>query len=355
MNPLVIILICIPAFAAYVFGMAFAPILLKVMRKYSLWKKIHRSDLVTNPTIEDGFTKVHNAVLETQTPRVGGIVIAIGLFLSTILLWVISRTGSGLIIDTLDIVSRSQTWILFAVFFGCSIIGFFEELTVMYPGCIPHCPPHGLSRRTLFLIISVIAAVLAAWFFAKLGMHTVYIPFFSELDIGIWFVPFFFIVVLGTFSSRVIDGIDGLSGGVLMIAYIAYAVIAIANQQYHIAAFAGTVATATLAFLWYNAPPAAWYMGEVGMLPLTVCLALIAFLTDSVFVLPIIAFPLTVTALSSFIQIIAKRFFHKKVFVLAPLHHALQSRGWSNEAIVMRYWIIAMMSAICGVIIALVG
>ncbi len=355
MNALVIILICIPAFAAYLFGMAFAPVLLKIMRRLSLWKKIHRSDMVTNPTIEENFARIHNAALEIQTPRVGGIVIAIGLFLSTVILWIISKMGSGLIIDTLDIVSRSQTWILFAVFFGCVIIGFFEELTVMYPGSIPYCPPHGLSRRTLLSIISVIAIVLAGWFFIKLGMHTVYIPFARELDIGIFFVPFFFIVVLGTFSSRVIDGIDGLSGGVLMIAYIAYAVIAVAHQQYHIAAFAGTVATATLAFLWYNVPPAAWYMGEVGMLPLTVCLALIAFLTDSVFVLPIIALPLTITALSSFIQIISKRLFHRKIFTLAPLHHALQARGWSNEAIVMRYWIVAVMSAICGVIIALVG
>lgn len=355
MNPTVILLICIPAFVAYVVGMAAAPFLLMLMRRRQLWKKIHRMDKETNPTMEDDFGKIHDAKSEIDTPRVGGIIIAIGLFVSTLVLWIVSKTNSGIIVDSLDIISRSQTWILFAAFAGCSIIGFIEEMTVIFPGRLPLCPVHGLSRKMLVSIMTCISLFLAWWFYVKLGMHTIHIPFLGMLELGGAFIIVFIVVMLGTFSSRVIDGIDGLSGGVLAIAYIAFSIIALVNNQFHIAAFAGTVATATIAFLWFNVPPAKWYMGEVGMLPLTVCLAMIAFLTDSVIELAIIALPLTVTALSSAIQIVGKKVFGKKVFSLAPLHHALQARGWSNASIVMRYWMVAVISAICGVIIALVG
>ena len=355
MSASVILLICIPAFVAYVAGMLAAPFLLDAMHHFKLWKKIKRSDMDTNPTIEEAFTQVHNAQCEVVTPRIGGLVITIGLFVSTLVLWIVAKTHDGMIIGMLDIISRSQTWILFATFAGCAIIGFVEELTVIFPGRMPLCPVHGLSRRMLIGIMSCISLVLAWWFFVKLGMHAIKVPFFGIWELGGAFIIVFFITLLGTFSSRVIDGIDGLSGGVLAIAYIAYAIIAVANHQYHIAAFSGAVATATFAFLWYNVPPAKWYMGEVGMLPLTVCLALIAFLTDSVLELAIIALPLTVTALSSAIQIVSKKVFKKKVFSVAPLHHALQARGWDDATIVMRYWIVAVISAICGVIIALVG
>jgi phospho-N-acetylmuramoyl-pentapeptide-transferase len=108
-----------------------------------------------------------------------------------------------------------------------------------------------------------------------------------------------------------------------------------------------------LAFLWFNIPPARFYMGDTGMLGLTITLAIISFLTDSVLILPIIAFPLVLTSLSSVIQITSKRLFNKKVFKVAPLHHHFEAIGWSRERITMRYWVLTGVFAMLGVIIAL--
>jgi len=170
---------------------------------------------------------------------------------------------------------------------------------------------------------------------------------------GWMFVPFFVVVVLGTFSSGVIDGIDGLSGGVLAIIYSAFAMIAYFTGLYDIAALCGVIAGGTLAFLWFNIPPARFYMGETGMLGLTITLAIVAFLTDSVLLLPVIAFPLVATSLSSAIQLVSKKFFGgKKVFKIAPLHHHFEALGWSREKITMRYWVLTVFCAFVGLMIA---
>jgi len=111
-----------------------------------------------------------------------------------------------------------------------------------------------------------------------------------------------------------------------------------------------------LAFLWFNVPPARFYMGETGILALAVVLAVIAFLTDTVLLLPIIAFPLVVTSLSVIVQIVSYKFFNKhRVFKVAPLHHHFQAIGWPREKVVMRYWIVSVISAITGVILVLIS
>jgi phospho-N-acetylmuramoyl-pentapeptide-transferase len=110
-----------------------------------------------------------------------------------------------------------------------------------------------------------------------------------------------------------------------------------------------------LAFLWFNIPPARFYMGETGMLGLTVTLAIIAFLTREVLILPIIAFPLFVTSLSSSVQMFSKKYFHRKVFKVAPIHHHFEALGWPSYKVTMRYWVISIIFALIGVMIALIG
>ena len=106
-------------------------------------------------------------------------------------------------------------------------------------------------------------------------------------------------------------------------------------------------------FLWYNIPPARFYMGETGMLGLTLALAIIAFMTNSVIALPVVGILLVATSVSSAVQIFSKRYFGKKIFIIAPLHHHLQALGWSREKITMRYWVISLMAAVLGVIVAM--
>jgi phospho-N-acetylmuramoyl-pentapeptide-transferase len=162
--------------------------------------------------------------------------------------------------------------------------------------------------------------------------------------------------MLATFSTSVIDGIDGLAGGVLAIIFACFSIIAFMNNQVDISALAGAISGGILAFLWFNVPPARFYMGETGMLALTVVLAVLAFLTDTVLLLPIIALPLAATTASDIIQIASYRFFDKKrVFRIAPLHNHFLALGWSREKVVMRYWIVSVIFGISGVILALVS
>ncbi len=214
----------------------------------------------------------------------------------------------------------------------------------------------GLSRRNRILLVVAIGAVGAWWFFVKLGVASIAVPFLGSIYLGWLFIPFFILVVLATFSGSVIDGIDGLAAGVLASSYAAFATIAYFQHQVDIAVFCAVITGSILAFLWFNVPPARFYMGETGMLGLTVTLAVVAFLTNTVLILPVIALPLVVTSLSVIIQKLSRRFRKgKRVFKVAPLHHHFQAVGWSSEKVTMRFWITSIIFAIIGVIIALIS
>ncbi len=208
----------------------------------------------------------------------------------------------------------------------------------------------------MFAFVGLVGLLFALWFYFKLGTNSVHIPFLDiDLYLGWLFVPFFIFVVMGTFSSGVIDGIDGLAGGVMATIFASYATIAFFQNQIDIAAFSGVVAGGILAFLWINIPPARFYMGETGMLGLTLTLTVIAFLTNQVLLLPVIGFPLLFTSLSSFLQIISKKIYgpEGKIFKVAPVHHHFEAIGWSRAKITMRYWIISVVFSVTGIIIAL--
>nr|MBA3550801.1 phospho-N-acetylmuramoyl-pentapeptide-transferase [Patescibacteria group bacterium] len=170
------------------------------------------------------------------------------------------------------------------------------------------------------------------------------------------------IVVMALYSGGVIDGIDGLSGGVFASMFFAYGGIAFYQQQIDLAAFCAVLVGTILAFLWFNIPPARFYMSETGSMSLTITLAVVAFMTDALvggygfLVLPIIALPLLVTSASVIIQLLSKKFRDgKKVFRVAPLHHHFEAIGWPAYKVTMRYWIISIICAVLGMILALVG
>jgi phospho-N-acetylmuramoyl-pentapeptide-transferase len=163
------------------------------------------------------------------------------------------------------------------------------------------------------------------------------------------------LVTLAIYASGVIDGIDGLAGGVFAIIFMAYAGIAFAQNQVSLAAFAACVAGATFAFLWFNIPPARFYLSETGSMALTLALAVTAFSADSlgdgvgVAVLPIIAFPLFITVVTSALQVFFKKVFKRKLFHIAPIHHHFEVLGWPAYKVTMRYWIITIIASIFGI------
>ncbi|KKS95073.1 MAG: Phospho-N-acetylmuramoyl-pentapeptide-transferase, partial [Candidatus Giovannonibacteria bacterium GW2011_GWB1_43_13] len=131
--------------------------------------------------------------------------------------------------------------------------------------------------------------------------------------------------------------------------------IAFFQNQIDIAAFCAALTGSILAFLWFNIPPARFYMGETGMFGLTTSLTVVAFLTDAVIVLPIIAFPLVVTSFSIIIQLLSKKFLGRKIFLVAPLHHHFEAKGWPHYKVTMRFWVVSVVFAIIGMIIAVMG
>jgi phospho-N-acetylmuramoyl-pentapeptide-transferase len=196
--------------------------------------------------------------------------------------------------------------------------------------------------------------------FDKLEVVSVGIPFLGSIEIGWLIIPLFVFVTLSLYAGGVIDGIDGLAGGVFAAIFASYTGIAFFQNQINLAAFCATVVGAILAFLWFNIPPARFWMTETGTMGLTMTLAVVAFMTDTLgegyglAALPIVAFPLLATVLSNIIQVLSKKFRGKKVFLIAPLHHHFEALGWPSYKITMRYWVLSAVCAVVGMTIALV-
>jgi len=343
-----VIKIFLPATLTFFIGILITPSLTHYFYKYKMWKHTCREE---NPVaMSESYKKIHDQVKEVGTPRVGGIIIWLSVLLTVCVIWIISLVFPSDFSEKINFLSRNQTILpLFALVFG-SLIGLIDDLMQVFNRI-----HHGLSRNMMLLVVLTIGLVGALWFFFKLDYSSIAIPFNQTLELGWLFIPFFIFVVMATFSSGVIDGIDGLAGGVISSIFVAYTFIAFFNNQIDLAAFSAVVASGLLVFLWFNVPPARFYMGETGILGLTVTIAVIAFLTNTVLILPIIAFPLVATSLSSAIQIISKKYFKKKVFRVAPLHHHFEALGWPKEKVTMRFWILSVVFAIIGILIVLIS
>ncbi len=346
-----LIKIFLPTAVAFFLGLLFTPLATHFFYKYKMWKKYGRSA----GTVAPDFAKIHNEKDELRTPRVGGIIIWVSV-LSTVLIFYLTSIYFPTISNSkMNFLSRNQTLIpFFTLLFG-ALIGLADDLMQIY-GSGEIARDDKSWRKWKAALVCTMSLVIGIWFFSKLGLTSIHIPFGGEIYLGILIIPFFILVAFSTFSGGVIDGIDGLSGGVLASIFAAYSAIAYANNQIDIAAFSGVITGATLAFLWFNVPPARFYMGETGMMALTITLATLAFLTDSVLVLPVVALPLVITSLSVILQIASKKLRGgKRIFRLAPLHHHFEAIGWSPFKVTMRYWILSVMFAIIGIILAIVS
>ncbi|MDP3957975.1 MAG: hypothetical protein Q8Q36_00750 [bacterium] len=341
-----------PTAFAFFIGIAITPLLTHYLYKYKAWKK-QSVQLSLDGRAAPISAALHNDEVK-KTPRMGGVVIWGSVLFTTLLAYLPSLFMPDAFTEKMNFLSRNQTWLPFFTLIAASLIGLVDDLLVVgnkggYIG-------KGLPLSLRIGLVLLIGLVGAWWFYAKLGVSSVGVPFYGELNLGLFFIPFFMLVMLALFSGGVIDGIDGLSGGIMATIWSAYAGIAFFQNQIDLAAFCAVVAGAILAFLWFNIPPARFYMSETGMLGLTTALAVVAFLTDSVLVLPIIAFPLFVASGSVIVQMLSKKFRNgKKVFLVAPVHHHFEALGWPSYKVTMRFWVISVVAAIVGMIIALVS
>lgn len=343
----------IPALLSFLVGIALTPSLTRWMYRRRMWKRVNRHT-DNSDEFSASYKAIHDGETETSTPRVGGVIIWSSVLIVTGIFFVLPYLIPSDILFELDYISRSQTFIPLAAFIFGAFFGLIEDIFEAHSDQFKNFT-HGFSRRVLLSLVLVVSICFASWFFVKLDYRSIVVPFLGQWYIGWLFIPYFVLVMMGTFSSRVIDGMDGLSGGVLAIIFAAFGLIAIVQQQYDIAALCFVIAGGLLAFLWFNIPPARFYMGETGMFALTLTLPVIAFLLDKSLWILIIGFPLVATSFTSFTQIIAKKYFGRKLYPIAPLHHYFESIGWSREKIVMRYWIFTMMISVAGIALAIIS
>src|SRR3990167_3446632 len=346
-----LIKIFVPTALAFILGIFITPLATHFFYKYKMWKKYGRDTSMNNTD----FSKIHSTQAELNTPRVGGIIIWISVLLTTLIFYLASVVFPSASSFKMNFLSRNQTFIpLFTLLLG-SFIGLWDDFIQIY-GTGKFARDDKSWRKWKIFIIAFMSLFIGLWFFYKLGLTSIHIPFGGDINLDILIIPFFIIVALATFSGGVIDGIDGLSGGVLASIFGAYSAIAYDNHQMDIAAFAGVITGAILAFLWFNIPPARFYMGETGIMGLTLTLATLAFLTDSVLILPVVALPLVLASLSVILQIASKKLRGgKRLFRLAPLHHHFEAIGWSPYKMTMRFWIFSPLFAIIGIILAVIS
>ncbi|OHB16525.1 MAG: hypothetical protein A2431_04250 [Candidatus Zambryskibacteria bacterium RIFOXYC1_FULL_39_10] len=356
-----IVKVFLPAVGAFVLGVLLTPILTNYLYSHKMWK--HKA----GKTALDGseakvFNELHKEK-EINTPRMGGIIIWFSAGLVMFLIWSLSHILPTESTIKLDFLSRSQTWVPLATLILGALVGLVDDYLEII-GSRQEKGKGGLSLRKRLMAVSVIALLCAWWFFDKLDVVGIGLPFGlngGELYLG----PIFILLFLGTalfiYAGGVIDGLDGLAGGVFATMFAAYAGIAFYQQQIDLAAFCATVAGGILAFLWFNIPPARFYMSETGTMGLTITLTVVAFMTDRLgegygfLVLPIIALPLVITVFSNIIQVFSKKFRGKKVFLVAPLHHHFEAIGWPAYKVTMRYWIFSLVCALLGITLALIG
>ncbi|MCB9818907.1 hypothetical protein H6788_01880 [Candidatus Nomurabacteria bacterium] len=353
---LTLIKVFLPTALAFIIGVATTPIVTHYLYKYQAWKKVSGKGNGYGGGGTPLFDALHKT-RDTNTPRLGGIVIWSSVFLTVLLLAVFEFLFPDSVFGKLNFLSRSQTWLpLLALLIG-ALVGFIDDVLTIrgdgkhFAGGLP------LSQR--LLVVTATAFLSAWWFFDKLEVDSVSLLGFGELTLGIWFIPFFVFVAVCVYASSVIDGIDGLAGGVFMFIFTAYAGIALWQNQIDIAALSATIVGGILAFLWFNIPPARFYMSETGVMALTMALTIIAFMTDTlgegegVSLLPVVGFLLVATVVANAVQVASKKILGRRVLKIAPLHHHFEADGWPNYKVTMRYWVLGFVLAVIGMILAI--
>ncbi|OGE87667.1 MAG: phospho-N-acetylmuramoyl-pentapeptide-transferase [Candidatus Doudnabacteria bacterium RIFCSPLOWO2_02_FULL_49_13] len=331
---------------SFVLAMALTPLFTDFVFRNKFGKKIRADG--TTPT----FTKLHSK--KEGTPTMGGILIWGTTIILAAVFWFLDRQLHWEFFHQLNFLTRQQTLLPLGALFATALLGLLDD----YLGVkgVGGGKGGGLRMRYRVLFYLLVAVVGAYWFYAKLQFDILHIPGLGDFTIGWWYVPLFIFVVFATsFSVNQTDGLDGLAGGVLAVAFLSYGLIAFLQGRFELASLSAVLAGALLAFLWFNIYPARFFMGDTGSMSLGTVLAVMAFLTNSVAVLPLIGLILVVESGSSIIQLTSRKLLGRKVFLSSPIHHHFEAKGWPETKVTMRFWLIALIGAIIGVAINLIG
>ncbi len=323
------------AFVGFVVAMMLTPVYTFFAYRYRFFK-VQRANSTTGEQLAV-FTKLHADKFRRNIPTMAGMIFVVVITLATLAL-------------NMD---RRQTWLPLAALLGGAVVGLLDDIINLrgLGGGVK-----GLRAPIKFLMITVVGLIAGWFFYYKLGYHEFNIPFYGDLMVGWGIIPLFVFVVVATGNAvNISDGLDGLAGGLSAIAFGAFGVIALLQGNFGIAAFCLTVVGALLSYVWFNIFPARFMMGDIGSFALGMSLGVIAMLTNSLFLLPIIGVMFVVEAGSSLVQITSKKLFHRRVFISAPIHHHLEALGWPETKVTMRFWVIGQAAAFIGLLLALAG
>ncbi len=330
--------------ASSIMALVATPILTNFLFKHRLGKQIR--DASETPV----YSAMHAHKL--GTPTMAGVLIWGTTVVSAVVWWIVARLVPQGILHDLNFWSRSETYLPMGLMILAAVVGLVDD---MYNIRQRGAHGGGLRVRQRLLLFAIIAAIGAWWFVTKLDWTTLHIPFNGNIDIGWWYTPLFIFVIVATgFSVDITDGLDGLAGGLMLIAFTTFGVIAFSQGKVELAGFIAVIVGSLAAFLWFNIPPARFMMGDTGAMGLGVTLGVVAMLTNSALLLPVICLPFVIEALSVIIQTISKKTRHKKIFISAPIHHHLEAKGWAESKIVMRFWIIGGITSLVGLTLYLV-
>jgi phospho-N-acetylmuramoyl-pentapeptide-transferase len=317
---------------ALVISFLLGPVIIRWLQRLHIGQQIR----------EEG-PKSHQA--KSGTPTMGGLMILIAVSLST-LLWA-------------DLTNR-YVWLVLLAAVGFGLIGFWDDYLKVVKR-----HSRGLIPRYKFGLQMAVAAVIG-WVLASApGFSTqVAVPFLKAVHLNLgWFYPLFVVLVVVGASNAVnlTDGLDGLAIGPIIVAATAYMIVAYAagNRKIadyllihyvegsgELAVFCGAMIGASLGFLWFNAYPASVFMGDVGSLPLGGALGVVAVISKHELLLLLVGGLFVIEALSVIFQVASFKSRGKRVFLMAPIHHHFELKGWEEPKVVVRFWIIAIILAL---------
>ncbi|MBP6041985.1 phospho-N-acetylmuramoyl-pentapeptide-transferase [Candidatus Saccharibacteria bacterium] len=314
---------------------ALTPIYTKFAYKYKWWKR-QRDTSMTGEKAEV-YHQLHAEKHKRNIPTMAGIITVVTVTIITLLF-------------NLD---RGQTWLPLAAMLGAASVGILDDIfNLRSLG-----GKAGLTARVKMLLITTVASAGGLYSFYKLGYSSLNIPFINgNVEIGWLFVPIFVLVVVSTANAvNITDGLDGLAGGLLTTVFTAYALIAFLQTNYGIAGFCITIVGALTSYTWFNIYPARFFMGDVGSFTMGATLGVIAMLTDTVLILPVIAIVFVGETGSVIVQVLSKKIFGRKIFRSAPIHHHFEAIGWPETKVTMRFWVIGEIAALAGLLLAVFG
>lgn len=320
------------SFLTFCISMLLTPIYTYFAFKFKLWKQ-PRTHSVTG----DALSVISKLRIKRTIPRMAGLITIVSVSIVTLMF-------------NLD---REQTWLPLAALVGAGGIGFVDDL-INVKGLGGGTA--GLRAPVKLALMSAIGLIGSWWFYYKLNFDVLHVPYYGELSLGLLIIPLFVLVIISTSNAvNISDGLDGLAGGMLINAFGTFGVIASLQGNFGIAAFCFSIVGALLSYTWFNIAPARFLMGDVGSFSLGTALGVVAMLTNTLFLLPVIGFMFVVEAGSSLIQILSKKFLGRKILIAAPLHHHLEASGWPKTKVTMRFWTISQICSLIGIVIALTG